>query len=165
MHVHRVKPRPGQESVWEYPRPPLVQNEDRVIEIVFCGSTIVRTNRALRVLETGHAPVYYIPMEDVRAGTLIPADRVSYCEFKGEARYYHVVADDRRAQEAAWMYAKPRLGYEALVGHVAFYPTPMDRCLVGGEIGRPQSGIFRGGWVTPDVVGPFIGDPGALRVD
>lgn len=165
MQVRRVKPGPGQESVWEYPRPPLVQDEKRIVEVRFGGSTVARTNRALRVLETGHAPVYYIPIDDIRAGVLVPADRVSYCDFKGEACYYHVVADERRAPEAAWTYPNPATSYEALAGCVAFYPTPMDSCLVGGEVVRPQSGTYRGGWVTSDVVGPFIGDPGTLTVD
>lgn len=165
MNARRVKPGPGQESVWEYPRPPLVVADHRLVEVVFGGVTIARTTRALRVLETGHAPFYYIPVDDVRPGALVRGDRVSYCDFKGEARYYHVVAGDRRAPEAAWMYATPRSGYEALAGHVAFYAAPMDRCLVDGEIVTPQPGTFRGGWVTADVVGPFIGQPGALGID
>lgn len=165
MRAGRVRPGPGQESVWEYPRPPVVLPETRVIEVAFGGLVIARTERALRVLETGHAPVYYIPLEDVQPGVLAPGDRVSYCDFKGEARYHHVVAEGHRAVEAAWVYARPRRGYEALAGHVAFYAAPMDRCVVGGEVATPQPGTFRGGWVTSDVVGPFIGQPGALGAD
>lgn len=162
MQARRARPGPGQESVWEYPRPPLLQPARRLIEVAFGGKTIARTQRALRILETGHAPVYYLPIEDVEPDALELADRVSYCDFKGEARYYHVVGDERRAQEAAWMYAAPKPGYEALAGHVAFYPAPMDRCRVDDAIVTPQPGTFRSGWVTPDIVGPFIGEPGAL---
>jgi len=165
MRARRVRPGPGQESVWEYPRPPVVTPETRTIEVVFGGLTIALTTRALRVLETGHAPVYYIPLEDVQPGALASGDRLTYCDFKGEARYQHVIVGERCATEAAWSYATPRPGYESLAGHVAFYAEPMDRCLVGGEIATPQPGTFRSGWVTADVVGPFIGEPGALLTD
>ncbi len=164
MNVQRAKPGPGQESVWEYPRPPVIQPDHRPIEIVFGGETIARTRRALRTLETGHAPVYYIPLDDVRPGVLIPGDRVSYCDFKGEACYWHVTVGGQRAVEAAWTYAAPRAGYEALAGHVAFYPSPMDRCIVDGETVTPQPGAFRGGWVTSDIVGPFIDEPNAQGI-
>ena len=162
MHARRARPGPGQESVWEYPRPPLVQPTDKTIEITFDGRVIARTNRALRVVETGHAPVYYVPLSDVQPGVLVAGDRVSYCDFKGEARYYHVVSARHRAPEAAWSYASPKPGYESLAGYVAFYPASMDSCLLDGEQAIPQPGRFHGGWVTADVVGPFIGEPGAL---
>lgn len=162
MQLQRVKPGPGQESVWEYPRPPVVQPEPREVEVILAGSTIARTKNALRVLETGNAPVYYVPSEDVLTGALLPADRVSYCDFKGEACYYHVISGDQRVAEAAWTYSAPRPGYEMLADHIAFYPAAMDRCVVGGEVATPQPGAFRGGWVTSDVVGPFIGEPGVL---
>ncbi|MBN2247653.1 MAG: DUF427 domain-containing protein [Coriobacteriia bacterium] len=165
MNARRMRPGPGQESVWEYPRPPIVLPDGRLVEVVFGGRTIAHTTRALRVLETGHAPVFYIPVEDVAAESLVPGDRTSYCDFKGEARYFHVVAGERHALEAAWAYAAPRPGYEALSGHFAFYPAPMDRCLVDGEVVTPQPGAFRGGWVTSDIVGPFLGEPRTFVID
>lgn len=160
MHVERVKPRPGQESVWDYPRPPLVQATSRHLEVVFAGKTIAETRRGLRVLETSHPPVYYFPLEDVMPGVLSPGARSTYCEFKGQARYYAVEIAGRRAEDAAWMYEAPPPGYEELRGHVAFYPALMDECRVDGEIARPQPGRFYGGWITDDIVGPFKGEPG-----
>lgn len=160
MHSYRARPRPDQESAWEYPRPPLVQEARHRVEVVFGGETIASSTRALRVLETGHAPAYYIPLEDVRPGVLTPSPRLSYCEFKGEARYFHVTAGGQRADEAAWAYERPAEGYDVLAGHVAFFPRMMDRCLVGDEIASAQPGRFHGGWVTSDVVGPFIGEDG-----
>ena len=160
MHSYRTRPRPDQESAWEYPRPPLVQKAPHRVEVVFGGETIASSTNALRVLETGHAPAYYIPLEDVRPEVLTPSPRLSYCEFKGEARYFHVTAGGQRADEAAWAYARPAEGYDVLAGHVAFYPGLMDRCLVGHEVASAQPGRFHGGWVTSDVVGPFIGEAG-----
>ncbi len=160
MHVERERPREGQESVWDYPRPPIVQPTTRHIEVDFGGQTIAATTHAVRVLETSHPPIYYIPLADVAPGVLSPGHRATYCEFKGEARYYRVTVGDATADDAAWEYANPAPGYEALAGHVAFYPALMDQCRVDGEIARPQAGGFYGGWITSDVVGPFKGEPG-----
>ena len=161
MQIEITRPGPGQESAWDYPRPPLVQTTDRHLEVVFAGMTIAETTRGLRVLETSHPPVYYFPIEDVRDEILRPTARASYCEFKGEARYYSVVCGERRIDDAAWGYESPKPGYRELAGYVAFYPALMDECRVDGEIVRPQPGAFYGGWITSDIVGPFKGEPGA----
>jgi len=160
VYIPREKPGPGQESAWDYPRPPVVQPTSRHIEVVFAGSVIADTRRALRVLETSHAPVYYIPADDIRTDVLEPSSRASYCEFKGEARYYRVRIGDRVAEDGAWTCGAPSRGYEQLLGHFAFFPQLMDQCRVDGEVVAPQPGQFYGGWVTSDVVGPFKGDPG-----
>jgi uncharacterized protein (DUF427 family) len=157
----RIAPGPGQESVWDYPRPPRLEPAGRRIEVIFNGETIAATDRAWRVLETSHPPVYYVPPEDIREGALQPAPGRSFCEWKGEARYFTVQAGDRRAEKAAWSYPAPTPGFAAIKDHVAFYAGPMDRCLVDGEEVRPQPGSFYGGWVTDDVVGPFKGEPGS----
>jgi len=158
--VEREKPGPSQESVWDYPRPPIVEPTSRHIEVVFAGKVIADTTRALRVLETSHPPTYYIPLEDVVEGSLAPSGRATYCEFKGEARYHDVSAAGRCAPEAAWMFERLAPGYESLAGRVAFYARAMDECRVDGETVRAQPGEYYGGWITADVVGPFKGDPG-----
>jgi len=158
--MHKVEPGPGQESVWDYPRPPRVERSGRHVQVMFDGEVIADTRRAVRVLETSHPPVYYIPPEDIRPGTLVTTERTSWCEWKGQARYYTVRSGDRVARDAAWTYPDPVPGYEAIKGHVAFYPAPMDGCYVDGERVRPQPGGFYGGWITDDVVGPFKGGPG-----
>jgi uncharacterized protein (DUF427 family) len=160
VRIDIVKPGPGQESVWDYPRPPVIQPTDRQLEVVFGGRTIAATSRGMRVLETSHPPVYYFPVEHVVPGVLVPGDRASYCEFKGEARYFSVVVDGSRADDAAWNFAVPTPGYEQLLGYVAFYPDKMDECRVDGEVVRPQPGLFYGGWITSDIVGPFKGEQG-----
>lgn len=163
MRIAREKPGSGQESVWDYPRPPLVEPTAKHIEVVFGGTTIADTTRALRVLETSHPPVYYIPLGDIDRGVLLSNGHATYCEFKGEACYFDVSVDGRTAEDAAWTYEKPSPGFEALRGHVAFYPRPMDECRVDGEVARPQPGAFYGGWITSDVVGPFKGEPEMRR--
>ncbi len=154
------KPGPGQESVWDYPRPPRVVETSKHIRVVFNGVTIAEMHRAKRVLETSHPPVYYVPPEDVRMANLLDASGSSWCEWKGRARYYDVVVDGKKAERVAWAYPEPQTGFESIKDHVAFYAGPMDGCYVDGERVRPQPGGFYGGWITSDVVGPFKGDPG-----
>lgn len=155
----RIAPRPGQESVWDYPRPPRLEPTSRRIRIVFNGITIVDSTRALRLLETSHPPVYYVPMADVVTGTLVSVGGTSFCEWKGVASYFDVVAGEARAKRSAWTYEMPSLSVAALRNHVAFYAGPMDACYVDDEVATPQPGGFYGGWITRDVVGPFKGGP------
>jgi uncharacterized protein (DUF427 family) len=160
MTRQRVVPGPGQESVWDYPRPPRLEPTSRHIEIVFNGVTLADTTRAYRVLETSHPPVYYLPPDDIRMEHLVPAAGGSYCEFKGQAGYYTVVVGARQATSAAWFYSTPTLEFALIRNYVAFYAGRMDTCTVDGEPVTPQPGDFYGGWITGDIVGPFKGEPG-----
>lgn len=157
---HAERPGPGQESVWDYPRPPRIDPCTALVEVELGGSTVARTTRALRVLETSHPPTYYLPRAAFAPGTLRPADGDSFCEWKGAAAYLDVVTEGRTAHRAAWCYPDPAAPFAALRDHVALYPGQMDRCLVDGEVVRAQPGGFYGGWVTSSVVGPFKGGPG-----
>ena len=160
--VDRVEPGPDQESVWDYPRPPVLEDSDRHVQVELGGETIVDTHRAKRVLETSHPPVFYVPPEDIREGALRPASHHTSCEWKGQAHYFTVTAGDRVEADAAWAYADPTPDFAPIKNYVAFYPSRMDRCLVDGEEVRSQPGDFYGGWITDDVVGPFKGDPGTM---
>ena len=160
MSHQRIEPGPGQESVWDYPRPPRVEDSEKHIQVVFAGVTIADTRRAKRVLETSHPPVYYIPPEDIKMEYLARTDRTSWCEWKGRASYYSITVNGRQATNAAWSYPKPEKAYETIRNHVAFYPQQMDACYVDGERVQPQPGGFYGGWITSDVVGPFKGGLG-----
>ncbi len=159
-------PGPGQESVWDYPRPPRVEASSRLVEVQFGGVKVASTRRALRVLETSHPPVYYVPREDILREYLQLSDRHSWCEWKGLASYYHVVvpasqaSGGRRADNAAWYYPDPTVPYKEIRGYVAFYPDLMDACYLDGERVQAQPGDFYGGWITSDVVGPFKGASG-----
>lgn len=157
-----ITPEAGQESVWDYPRPPRLEDTDKHIQIIFNGVTIADTRRAKRVLETSHPPVYYLPPEDIQMQYLLPDDGRSFCEWKGEARYYSVVVGNKRIERVAWTYPKPTASFASLKDHIAFYAAPMDACLVDGEKVRPQPGNFYGGWITKDIVGPFKGEPGTM---
>ncbi len=158
-----IEPGPGQESVWDYPRPPRVEDFSKHIEVVFNDIKIVDTWEAKRVLETSHPPVYYIPPKDIRMEYLIEMTGTSLCEWKGRANYYTVVVADKRAERAAWYYPDPKPAYAVIKDHIAFYPALMDACYIDGERVRPQPGGFYGGWITSNIVGPFKGAPGGLR--
>lgn len=125
------------------------------------GEVLVDTTRALRVLETSHPPSWYLPMADFLVGALQPAAGTSFCEYKGVAIYWDLVAGDRRVPSGAWSYPEPNPDFELLRDHIALYPSRVDRCTVDGEPVRPQDGGFYGGWITDDVVGPFKGGPGS----
>ncbi len=154
------RPGPGQESVWDYPRPPRVEPDSRRVRIEVGGVVIARSTRALRVLETAGAPCWYLPPEDVRLDLLRPAPGMTVCEWKGVASYLDVVVGGRVARRAAWTYRDPNAAYEVLRDRVAFYAGRVDAAFVGEERVTPQPGNFYGGWITMEVIGPFKGEPG-----
>lgn len=153
-----IAPGPGQESVWDYPRPPRLAPDTREV-VVRAGEILVaRSSRAIRVLETASPPTFYLPPEDILAGALVPCRGSSHCEWKGEARYFSL-AGSANERPVAWAYAHPFSEFEAIRDRVCFYPSRVE-CFVAGIRVKPQAGEFYGGWVTPEVVGPFKGDPG-----
>lgn len=157
-----IAPQPGQESVWDYPRPPRLEVSAKRIQAIFNGVAIADTHNARRVLETSHPPVYYIPPEDIRMEYLERSPNSSFCEWKGLAGYYSITVNDKQCQNAAWFYPNPNSAFVALKDCVAFYPQLMDACYVDGEEVEPQPGGFYGGWITKDIVGPFKGEPGTM---
>jgi uncharacterized protein (DUF427 family) len=160
MKPRRINPRPGQESVWDYPRPPRLERVEHRIRVVFNGLEIANVQYAWRVLETSHPPTYYLPRDGIREDCLVPSARSSFCEWKGMAQYYSVSVAARVAEDVAWGYPEPTVGFEPLKGCVALYAGPMDGCFVGKERVEPQPGGFYGGWITSNIVGPFKGGPG-----
>jgi uncharacterized protein (DUF427 family) len=155
------EPGPGQESVWDYPRPPRLERVHKRLQVLFGGRTIADTQRAWRVLETSHPPVYYLPAGDIEMAWLREVDGSSLCEWKGRASYYDIVVGDRIAPYAAWTYHRPAAAFSQIADHIAFYAWAMEACLVDGEKVLPQPGRFYGGWITADIVGPFKGEPGS----
>lgn len=148
--------------MWDYPRPPRVERVPSRVVIRLGGEVIVDTGDVVRVLETSHPPVYYLPIADFEQGALVDAVGSSFCEFKGAARYFDVNGGESVARRAAWTYPAPSDGYEALTGRVAVYARPMDACEVDGEVVTPQPGPFYGGWITSGIAGPFKGGPGSV---
>lgn len=153
-------PGPGQESVWDYPRPPRVEPERRTVIVRVGDVVLAETRGALRVLETASPPTVYLPPEDVDLDRMRPAEGNSICEWRGAARYGSVVLPDRTLESVAWTYPDPYPEFAALAGYVSFYPARVE-CFVDDVRVAPQPGRFYGGWVTPELVGPFKGDPGS----
>ena len=159
----RTTPKDGAESVWDFPRPPAVQDCAARIRVEYRGKLIVDASSAKRVLETSHPPSYYVPPADIAEGVLIASERRSFCEYKGVANYFDVVVGDVTAKDAAWSYPKPTERFASIRDHVAFYAHLMDACYVDEELVQPQAGGFYGGWVTSKVAGPFKGARGTER--
>ena len=148
------------ERVRDYPRPPRLDACQDQIRVEVLGEVLVETERSLRVLETFHPPTYYLPPEAMNQRLLVPAPgRPSFCEWKGVASYYDVVAGEQRINRAVWTYNHPSERFRELAGWFALYPGQMDGCWVNGERVIPQQGGFYGGWITSQVEGPFKGDP------
>ncbi len=156
-----VRPGPGQESVWDYSRPPRVEPVSQPVRVEFDGLVIALSSRAVRVCETSSPPGYYIPPADVDLDRIAASARTSFCEWKGLAHYWTVRSPRREAKDSAWSYPAPDPGFEVLRDYLAFYPRRMDACYVGDRRVEPQPGFYYGGWVTPDLVGPFKGVPGS----
>jgi uncharacterized protein (DUF427 family) len=157
----RIPPGPGQESVWDYPRPPRLEiRTDKHVRVIFNGVQIAESRRPIRILETSHPPTYYLPPEDVRMEYFKPITRSTFCEFKGSAAYYTLVVGEKSAAAVAWYYPNPTPAYAALKNYIALYASRMEVCYVNGEQVTAQAGDFYGGWITQEIVGPFKGDPG-----
>lgn len=160
------------ESVWDYPRPPRLERTDRHLTVTHGGILLADTRRAMRILETSHPPVYYIPPTDIAMGYFEPSPRRgSFCEFKGVATYWNLILPSEETPGTpqrpsvvglAWSYAEPSRAYRALTGYLAFYASKVDVCTVDGEPVQPQPGDFYGGWITSHVCGPFKGAPGTM---
>ena len=159
--VDRAIPGPGQESVWDYPRPPRIEPVPERIRVVVDGVAIADSTHAVRVLETAGPPAYYVPPADVRTDLLAPSPHSTFCEWKGQAAYHTLTLGGRTIHNVAWSYPQPLPGYEAIRDHLAFYAGLVDEAWVGDERATPQPGRYYGGWVTSRIVGPFKGEPGS----
>lgn len=155
-----TKPQVGQISVWDFPRPPRLVSDTREVVVSWSGVELARTTRAVLVLETAHPPSYYLPWSDVARHLLQPAPGSSFCEWKGRAQYWTLSLGDKSLPGVAWSYPQPLAGAEILADCVAFYPKALE-CRVAGAAVSAQPGGFYGGWITPELVGPFKGKPGS----
>lgn len=149
-------PGPGQESVWDYPRPPALELSSKLVTVAAGDVELARSSRCYRVLETASPPTWYIPADDVNLEALVPVGGMSYCEWKGEARYWALPGGD---EPIAWSYPSPTDAFAPLRDALGFYPGRVA-CHVDGERVRPQPGHFYGGWVTDEIAGPVKGEPG-----
>ena len=161
MRQQRIEPGPGQESVWDYPRPPRLEECERHAVIVVAGAKIVDAQRSFRVLETSHPPVFYFSPASIRMELLRRSSGHSFCEWKGQASYFDLHLGNRVIENAAWCYDQTSDKFSAIAGYLAFYPSKMDSCTIDDEPVVAQPGDFYGGWITSDIVGPFKGGPGS----
>jgi len=155
--VKRIQPKEGQESVWDYPRPPRVEAVKSRLRVIFNGITLADTVNGFRVLETSHPPAYYLPQDDIQMQYLVRVPRQTFCEFKGMANYWTLRVGNQEVPDVAWMYASPNKGFQQIANHLCFYASRVEACFVGDEQVTPQDGDFYGGWITSSVVGPFKG--------
>lgn len=176
MRPERIEPGEGQESVWDYPRPPILMPYVGRVRVVHGGVTIAHTTAAIRVLETSQPPGFYVPRTDVRVDLLRPTATTTMCEWKGAATYWDLSLgssdvdvdvdgdgdSDVIVREAAWSYERPTTQFASLAGHLAFYAQKLDECWVDDEQVLANPGNFYGGWITSAVVGPFKGVPGSM---
>lgn len=154
-----IEPGPGEESVWDNPRPPRIDLDERRVEVKLDRTVIADSRNCFRVLETASPPAFYIPASDVRRELLQPSSTSTLCEWKGRAAYWSVNVDGRLVSDAAWSYPEPFEEFESIAGYLSFYPAMLE-CFVDAERVKPQPGGFYGGWITSEIVGPFKGEPG-----
>lgn len=153
-------PEAGQESVWDYPRPPRLELDHRQVAVYVGKRVLADTRRAIRVLETASPPTFYLPPEDIDHDLLRTATGGSACEWKGRARYWSVRLPDGDVLAAVgWSYPEPPEKFAAIAGWLSFYPGRLH-CEVDGERVRSQPGGFYGGWMTHEIAGPVKGLPG-----
>ena len=150
------EPGPGQESVWDYPRPPTLVPSDREVVVRSGEVEIARSRNCHRVLETASPPTWYIPVRDVNMDALARVSGSSFCEWKGAAAYWGLASG---GDMLGWSYPEPTRAFAPIRDALSFYPGRVE-CYVDGERVRPQPGQFYGGWVTDDIVGPMKGEPG-----
>jgi uncharacterized protein (DUF427 family) len=161
MHPQRIAPGPGEESVWDYPRPPALERTSSRLRVEFAGVTIADTTNGYRVLETSQPPAYYLPPADVAMEHLVATSHRTFCEWKGQAHYYSVVVGGDEATNAVWSYSRPTTPFLPVKDYLAFYPQHMDACFVDGEQVQANEGGFYGGWITSKIIGPFKGGAGS----
>lgn len=159
MTTLREEPGPGQESVWDYPRPPDLQRFEGHIKIFFEDVVVAEAHEAYRVLETSHPPTFYLPPSSITPGLLKPISGTSMCEWKGQASYFALEVEQRVINRVGWTYRNPVARFAAIKDFVCFYPSKV-KCFVDGEGVKAQEGDFYGGWITSKIVGPFKGGPG-----
>ena len=160
MRPNLILPQAGQESVWDYPRPAILQDINKHVKVICNGIVLAETNRGKRVLETSHPPTYYFPPEDIKLEHLIATPKRNLCEWKGAYQYYDISIGDKHLKYAAWRYFYPTTNLVPIEKYYGFITALMGAYYVNDELVKPQSGEFYSGWITADIVGSFKGEPG-----
>src|SRR5688572_8799744 len=122
-------PEPAGEFNFERPRTKgviYIEDSPRRVRAVLGGRTVVDSRRAKLLHETGHLPVYYFPVVDLRQDLLEPSDHSTRCPFKGQASYWSIRAGGAVADNAVWGYDDPLDEVAAPAGHRALYWDRVD---------------------------------------
>ena len=95
--------------------------------VVRAGETVIADSHAPAILfETSIAPRFYLPPDTVRTERLVKSDTVSECPYKGDGQHWHVVADGRQIDDAAWNLTTP-LGDALMIPRwFSFYPEKLN---------------------------------------
>lgn len=152
-----IPPHVGQESVWDYPRPPRLERDSREVTVKYKDIVIAQTTEAYRILETASPPTYYIPPLDIEMDYLKEVSGSSLCEWKGAAQYWDVNLPETIFRKVGWSYPDPFDEFIEIAGYISFYPTILD-CYIGNEKVQGQPGGFYGGWITSNIIGPVKGE-------
>jgi len=96
------------------------------IRVAFGGATIAESSCAMVMYELGHAPIYYLLLNDVDMTYLEVTDRDTYCPYKGHASYWSVRVGDALAENAVWTYSTPHAELARIEGFAGFYWGKMD---------------------------------------
>ncbi|CZT08908.1 uncharacterized protein RAG0_13842 [Rhynchosporium agropyri] len=150
-------------NVQNFPRPPLLEKTSRHLQIKWHGQVIAETKDAYWVLETYHAPTYYLPPSCLTI-PLTTTQKSTFCEWKGWATYHSIslpspssAQKEETITNRIWSYESPTSRFKDLKGYLSFYAGPWD-CYVDGELVKPQPGDFYGGWTTSELDGIIKGD-------
>jgi uncharacterized protein (DUF427 family) len=154
-----IPPEPGQESVWDYPRPPAIVADAREVVVSLDGHQLASSSNCIRILETAGPPTFYLPTDDVDHACFEAAPEQSRCEWKGMAHYLRLNLPQVPRVAVGWYYPRPHTDFSEIKNFISFYPGRLE-CTVAGERVVTQPGGFYGGWITSEIIGPIKGDPG-----
>jgi len=103
------------------------------VAVGFNGETVAESDRARVMFELGHAPVYYLPRDDLAADRFTRTDHHSFCPYKGVASYWSLTVGDQTADNVVWCYENPYPQLPELGAYAGFYWGRMGSWTEAGE--------------------------------
>jgi uncharacterized protein (DUF427 family) len=103
----------------------------RRVEVYVKGEQVANSIRPLLLFETSLPTRYYLPAADVRTDLLTASDTISYCPYKGWARYL----SHPDVPDVAWFYPDPIPENPKLRDLVCFYNERVDLIIDGTPAG------------------------------
>lgn len=87
------------------------------------GAVLGESKNALELIEGDYPPVIYFPRNDIAMAFLDSSDTTSHCPYKGDARYFSIIAKSGAIKDAVWSYEDPKDGVAEIKDHLAFYTS------------------------------------------